>query len=66
MAEQTRTVHRRRPLLDAVERQPTRPVEWLGVLGFGYTQPSCCRLTVSFQIFVMCRIRSPSKSMTYT
>ena len=30
----------------------------------GYAQPSCLRLIASFQIFVMCRIRSPSKSMT--
>lgn len=31
-----------------------------------YIQPSCFRLTTSFQILVMWRIRSPSKSMTYT
>lgn len=30
----------------------------------GYAQPSCLRLTPSFQILVMCRIRSRSKSMT--
>jgi hypothetical protein len=29
-----------------------------------YAQPSCCRVIVSFQIFVMWRILSPSKSMT--
>ncbi len=28
-----------------------------------YAQPSCCRLIVSFQIFVMCLIRPPSNSM---
>ncbi len=31
-----------------------------------YIQPSCVRVTPSFQIFVMWRIRSPSNSMTYT
>ncbi len=31
-----------------------------------YIRPSCVRVTPSFQIFVMWRIRSPSNSMTYT
>jgi hypothetical protein len=31
-----------------------------------YTHPSCCIVAASFQIFVMWRILSPSKSMSYT
>jgi hypothetical protein len=31
-----------------------------------YAQPSCCSAHVSGQIFVMCRILSPSNSITYT
>ena len=31
-----------------------------------YIQPNCFRLMPSFQILVMWRIRSPSKSITYT
>jgi hypothetical protein len=31
-----------------------------------YAHPSCCRLMLSFQIFVMWRILSPSNCITYT
>ena len=44
--------------------QPTDPPG--GESSKGYIHPSCCKLIVSFQIFVMCLIRSPSKSITYT
>lgn len=33
---------------------------------FSYAHPSCFRLMVSFQIFVMWRILSPSNCITYT
>ena len=41
-------------------------VEPPGQASAGQPQPSCFRLMPSFQIFVRWRMRSPSKSMTYT
>ena len=39
---------------------------FVGATGGDYAQPSCRIAQTSFQIFVTCRTRSPSKSMTKT
>jgi hypothetical protein len=49
-----------RPPLSSLDLQFAR----FCAASLGYAHPNCLRLIPSFQIFVMCRIRSPSKSMT--